>query len=70
MKIFLSQYCNPKFDKIGYKEGVSLTPPSQSSACSPRGKLPHTTDRDAHRNFQKKPLKVTILGVAPVNFIA
>ena len=26
-------------------------------------------DGDARRNFQKKPLKVTILGVAPANFI-
>ena len=33
------------------------------------GGLPYITDRDAHRNFQKKPLKVTILSVAPVNFI-
>ena len=33
------------------------------------GGLPHTTDGDARRNFQKKPLKVTILGVAPANFI-
>ena len=27
------------------------------------------TGRDARRNFQKKPLNVTILGVAPANFI-
>ena len=27
------------------------------------------TDRDVCRNFQKKPLKDTILGVAPANFI-
>ena len=33
------------------------------------GGLPYTTDGGACRNFQKKPLKVTILGVAPVNFI-
>ena len=26
MKRLLSQYCNLKFDKIGYKEGISLTP--------------------------------------------
>ena len=31
--------------------------------------LPYITDGDARRNFQKKPLKVTILGVAPANFI-
>ena len=33
------------------------------------GELPYITDGDARRNFQKKPLKVTILGVAPANFI-
>ena len=39
--------------------------------ASPRGGggLPIITDGDARRNFQKKPLKVTILGVAPANFI-
>ena len=30
--------------------------------------LPCITDGDARRNFQKQPLKVTILGVAPANF--
>ena len=35
----------------------------------PGGGLPYITDGDARRNFQKKPLKVTILGVAPANFI-
>ena len=30
--------------------------------------LPYMTDRDARRNFQKQPLKITILGVAPANF--
>ena len=35
----------------------------------PGGDLPYITDGDARRNFQKKPLKVTILGVAPANFI-
>ena len=34
-----------------------------------RGGLPYITDGYARRNFQKKPLKVTILGVAPANFI-
>ena len=34
-----------------------------------RGRLQYITDRDARRNFQKKPLKVTILGVAPANFV-
>ena len=33
------------------------------------GGLPYITDGHARRNFQKKPLKVTILGVAPANFI-
>ena len=33
------------------------------------GGLPYITDGDARRNFQKQPLKVTILGVAPANFI-
>ena len=33
------------------------------------GGFPYITDGDAHRNFQKKLLKVTILGVAPANFI-
>ena len=33
------------------------------------GGLQYITDGDARRNFQKKPLKVTILGVAPANFI-
>ena len=30
--------------------------------------LPYKTDGNARRNFQKKPLKVTILGVTPANF--
>ena len=34
----------------------------------PPGGLPYITDVDARRNFQKQPLKVTILGVAPANF--
>ena len=29
----------------------------------------HITDGDARRNFQKKPQKATILGVASANFI-
>ena len=33
------------------------------------GGLPYITDGDARRNFQKQPLKVTMLGVAPANFI-
>ena len=33
------------------------------------GGLTYKTDGDARRHFQKKPLKVTILGVAPANFI-
>ena len=33
------------------------------------GGLPYITDEDARRNFQKQPLKVTILGGAPANFI-
>ena len=33
------------------------------------GGLPYTNDGDTRRNFQKQPLKVTILGVAPANFI-
>ena len=33
------------------------------------GGLPHITDGDARRNFQKQPLKVTISCVAPANFI-
>ena len=33
------------------------------------GRLPYITDGDARRNFQKKPLKVTILGVTPANFV-
>ena len=33
------------------------------------GELPYITDGNTRRNFQKKPLKVTILGVAPANFI-
>ena len=33
------------------------------------GGLPYITEGDARRNFQKQPLKVTILGVAPANFI-
>ena len=33
------------------------------------GRLPYKTDGDARQNFQKQPLKVTILGVAPANFI-
>ena len=31
--------------------------------------LPYIAEGDACRNFQKQPLKVTILGVAPANFI-
>ena len=30
----------------------------------------HNPDEDSRRNFQKKPLKVTILGVAPANSIS
>ena len=39
--------------------------------CIPQegGGLPYITDGDAHRRFQKKPLNVTILGVAPANFV-
>ena len=33
------------------------------------GGLPFITYGDARRHFQKQPLKVTILGVAPANFI-
>ena len=33
------------------------------------GGYPYITDGDVHRNFQKQPLKVTIFGVAPANFI-
>ena len=33
------------------------------------GGLQYITDGDAHRNFQKKPLKVTLLCVAPASFI-
>ena len=33
------------------------------------GGLPYITDVDARQNFQKQPLKVTILGVAPAKFI-
>ena len=33
-----------------------------------RGTPIYITDGDAHRNSQKKPLKVTILNVAPANF--
>ena len=33
------------------------------------GGLLYITDGDDRRNFQKQPLKVTILGVAPANFI-
>ena len=33
------------------------------------GGIPYLTDGDAFRNFQNKPIKVTILGVAPANFI-
>ena len=33
------------------------------------GGLPYITDGEARRNFQKQPLKITILGVAPANFI-
>ena len=42
-----------------------------SSIGSPGGggELPYITDGDARQNFQKQPLKVTILGVAPANFI-
>ena len=38
-------------------------------AGGPGGELPYITDGDARRHFQKKPLKVTILGVAPANFV-
>ena len=31
--------------------------------------LPYITDGDACQNLQKKPLKVPMLGVAPINFI-
>ena len=36
---------------------------------SRRGGPPYITDGDARRNVQKQPRKVTILGVAPANYI-
>ena len=33
------------------------------------GGAPYITDGDARRNFQKQPLKVTILGMTLANFI-
>ena len=33
------------------------------------GDFHNITDGDARRNFQKQPLKVTILGVTPANYI-
>ena len=36
----------------------------------PGGGILYITEGDARRNFQKQPLKVTISGVAPVNFIS
>ena len=41
----------------------------QQYVISPGGELPYITDGDARRNFQKKSLKINILGVAPANFI-
>ena len=43
---------------------IHLLPVVQSG-----GWLPYITDGDARRNFQKQPLKVTIWGLAPANFI-
>ena len=41
-----------------------------SIASNTRGEIPGIYNlRDARRNFQKQPLKVTILGVIPANFI-
>ena len=54
--------------------GVKLTTRALTLRPSRRasrggGGLPFITDGDARRNFQKQPLKVTILGVALANFI-
>ena len=38
--------------------------------CPGGGGIPYITDGVARRNFQKQPLNVTILGVAPANFIS
>ena len=49
--------------------GYVSRPPQKAVLPLGGGGLPYITDGDAHRNFQKQSLKVTILGVAPANFI-
>ena len=63
--IFYHGFCYGKLDDQPVED-------AQRRAFAARGGgggLPYITDGDARRKFQKKPLKVTILGVAPANFI-
>ena len=56
-------------------DAVGVTPSPNTTKFQlqqrlPGGGLNKNTDGDARRNqFQKRPLKVTILSVAPANFI-
>ena len=70
-------WCEPALDQLSY-EAIFDRPKATVNPSSAEldygrpgggGGLPYITDGDARRNFQKKPLKVTILGVAPANFI-
>ena len=49
---------------------VSLLHSSIERTFHRGGGLPYIIDGDARRNFQGKPLKVTILGVSLTNFIS
>ena len=53
----------------GLLSGESMSQTSPALGGGGGGGLPYITDGDARRNFQEKPLKVTILGVALTNFI-
>ena len=63
--IFYHGFCYGKFDDQPVEDAQRLA----FAARGGGGGLPYITDGNARRKFQKKPLKVTILGVAPANFI-
>ena len=53
---------------LGIRNPGSKCPQSEPGKY-PGGGLPYITDRDGYQNFEKQPLKVTILGVVSANFI-
>ena len=72
MKILLSQYCNLKFDKIGYKEGVSLTPPPPPPfpilCMQPPGETPTYNWQGCSSKFSKETPKSYHIGCGSSQF--